>query len=714
MYTASTVTAAPSTVRLPRSKYLQVTAIALVGFAISYGVMRLLDDSLHAKRQMEFDKAVNSVVARLEQGTTTYENVLHNLDALYRNSVQVVRDVFELYSTVPAESNPAIRSIGYANLVSEAELGEFVFYARSERYYNYRIHPEGKRALYAPVLYLVPYPKQSAMVGYDLLSRPEFAEVITRAQQLRSAVATEVFPFRRDTSSLFLMIATQHKQRTDEVLLPTAHSRFDGVLFVEIDMKEFLRRSLGDSVASDRNIEFRVLDHWSERSPSVIATFAPAGASFGSRPEALKAEKLLTIADRRFKLEFQSAPDFTSGIENYFGLFALLGGIATTLILCGFILSVLSGHQRALALADRITEGNRRILEASRDIIGTITLDGKWQSVNPAIEGVLGYLPESVIGSLVTQHIANEQARIQFLSALSKRDVSNHVNLPMLAADGTLRWISWKLSIAADEQIAYVVGRDITLEREAQAELELRTRQVQLAEQLALEANASKSSFIRRLTRYLRSSLVTTLEGMHQMVMSMDASDNRQLQFVKLANESSDRLFAIVSDLLDAAHDELNGTEHAVQLEAILRQAQHRYRATDGMCSFIERSVAGSALLNVEEQTAVQALTHLFAALTTQLQTGSIEVTTIVNTQEQVLEVQILAPYAKHVAEMIQLYNRHQRNLVQALADDQNDILFRLGLVATQIRRMGGTVSVESLGDDGGNVALITLPLAVS
>jgi len=713
MYTAHTIEHASSRVQLPRSKYVQVAAIALMGIAISYGVMHLLDSSLHTKRQMEFDKAVNSVVTRLEQGSRTYENVLSNLDALYRNSVQVVRDVFELYSTVPAESNPAICSIGYANLVSQRELGEFTFYARSERYYDYRVHPDGRRALYAPVLYVVPYPKQGALIGYDLLSRPELVEAINRAQQKRTTIASEVFTFRGDTSSLFLMTATQHKQGGGDVLLPTAHSRFDGILFVELDMIKFLRTSLGDSVASDRNIEFRVLDHWANRSPQVIAAFAPAGTSFGVRDDALRAEKVFTIADRSFKVEFQSAPSFTSGIENYIGPFAFIGGIITTIVLCGFLLSVLTGHQRALALADRITEGNRRILEASRDIIGTITLDGKWQSVNPAIEVVLGYSPDVVIGTLVTQYIANERARIQFLQAIGKPDsVDQQLELPMLAASGEVRWLSWKLSIVPTEAIAYVVARDVTLERQAKAELELRTRQVQLAEQLALEANAAKSSFIRRMTRYLRSSLVTTLEGMHHMVMTMDATDDRQMRFVKLANESSDRLFAIVSDLLDVAQDELNAQVHTAQLGVVLHTAQSLYQSSNGTCSFIERSIAGDALLSVDSQTTAQALAHLFAALTSGVHHGSIEVTTIVNSQEHVIELQILAPYVRQVAEMIMHYNRHQQQIIDALANDKDDILFRLGMVATQIRRMGGTVSVETLGEDGGNVALITFPLA--
>ncbi|MCX7929544.1 MAG: CHASE domain-containing protein [Chlorobi bacterium] len=713
MYTAHTVAHQGHPIRLPLRKYLQVASIAVVGIAISIGVMRLLDNSLQTRRQMEFDKAVNSVVSRIEQGTATYENVLRNLDALYRNSVQVVRDVFELYSTVPAESNPAIRGIGYANIVTARELEEFTFYARSERYYDYTVHPPGSRPQYIPVLYAVPYPERRDVIGYDLLSRAELADAISRAQQKRSIVSSKVFDFGTDTASLFLMIATQ-QQGNVNVLLPTAHSRFDGILFVEIDIPRFLRTSLGDSVASDRNIEFRVLDDWSSRSPSVVASFGvdPEGWS-RTDPQALVAERTIPIGDRSFKLEFRSAPTLTHGSENYFGIFALVSGLITTAVLCGFVLSVMSAQQRAVALADRITEGNRRILESSRDIIGTLTLDGRWQTVNPAIEQVLGYQPLEVNGTLVTQYIASEPERVQFLSRLADRSGQMHsIEVGMICRDAAVRWVSWNISIAYSEGIAYIVGRDVTIERKAREELQLRSRQVHLAEQLALEANASKSAFIQRLTRYLRSSLVTTLDGMHQMVMTMDATNDRQLRFVKLANESSDRLFAIVSDLLDIAQDEQQRTDNTAQLASVLRRAEQLYTGNGGLCSLVERSVDGNTLLHVEETVVSHALANLLTAFSSGMRGGTIEVTTIINTREQVLELQVLAQYSSDVATMIARFNRCQDQIIEALSGDSGDVLFRLGLAATQIRRVGGTFSVETLGEDGGNVALLTLPIA--
>ncbi|MCS6999484.1 MAG: CHASE domain-containing protein [Bacteroidota bacterium] len=707
MYTAQIVAEENIRTRLPLSKYLVVVSILLGGIALSVAIMYILDNSLRTRRQMEFERAVSSVITRIEQGVVTYENVLRNLDGLYRNSVQVVRDVFELYSTVPAESNPAIRSIGYANLVSARELPEFIFYARSERYYDYSLIPPGKRPEYVPILYAVPYPKRRDLIGFDMLSKPELAETITRAQGKRSIVGSQVFRFRGDTMSIFLMVATQQK-KTANVLLPTTHSRFDGVLFVELDFAAFLKYSLSDSVASDRKLIFAVSDNSAGMIQTQLASF---GSLDSIHEGAFHAERFVAFADRAFKFEFWSSPALTAGIESYFGLFALIAGIAITLTLSGFMLSVMSSQQRAVTLADRITEGNRRILEASRDIIGAINLDGKWLTVNPAVQTILGYSPEEIRGTLIVNYISTDTERIRLMSALANQQVDEHqIDVRMRTREGAERWISWNISIARAENIAYIIGRDVTLERQAQQELTLRARQVQLAEQLAQEASASKSAFIRRLTRYLRSSLITTLDGMHKMVMNMDPTNDRHVQFVKLANESSDRLFGIVSDLLDVAHDTEYAKELNTPLTTILRHAEQLYTKAGGRISFIERSIHRDVCLSVEEHTVASGLANLFLSLSTGASHGAIEITTLVNTQEYVLELQVLAPYIQNVALMIAQFNRSQSALVDALASDRDEIMFRLGLAASQIRRVGGTFSVETLGEEG-NVALITLPL---
>ena len=56
-----------------------------------------------------------------------------------------------------------------------------------------------------------------------------------RAQQKRTMVGSQVFMFHGDTASIVLMVLTNQKSSAD-VVLPTAHSQYDGVLFVEIDV----------------------------------------------------------------------------------------------------------------------------------------------------------------------------------------------------------------------------------------------------------------------------------------------------------------------------------------------------------------------------------------------------------------------------------------------------------------------------------------------
>src|SRR5262245_53843520 len=132
MYTAHTMTEEGGNKKilshLPFRKIVPALFVLITGIGLSFVAKNLMDYKVESDRQVEFDKSVSSVVSRLESGVTNQEQVVSNLDGLFKASVQVVRDVFELYSTVPAHSNPYILSVGYASRVKQDQLESFSFY----------------------------------------------------------------------------------------------------------------------------------------------------------------------------------------------------------------------------------------------------------------------------------------------------------------------------------------------------------------------------------------------------------------------------------------------------------------------------------------------------------------------------------------------------------------------------------------------------------
>lgn len=709
--------------KIPMKKMLPIVLTVVAGVALSVIGMNLTNYKVESDRQIEFDKSVSSVLSRVQNATANQEQVVKNLDGLFAASVQVVRDVFELYSTVPAKSNPYILSIGYASKVTAQDADNFVYYNRSERYYDYQIKPSGTRSLYQPISYIVPFEQNAHLSGYDLLSNQTFSEIIQKAQTKKGLVCSPVFNFRgSDTNSIVLMQTVEKKKSAssltpEESLFQTTSDMFDGIIYVELNATKFLKTVIGDSVGSDKNIVFDFYDDNKAGLDKSVFSSNNKKNLTAAYKQIIAADKFITIGDRQFRMRFANAQEFGSGIQAYLGWITLALGLLTTFGLAGFLYSVVSSNQRALDIADKITSSNRRILESSRDIIATFDLAGVWKSVNPAVTSILGYETQEVEGRHISKFLAGDNANESIYSILERTGDESAENfvVPMKTKAGHIRWVNWSFAKSQAEQCIYCTGRDITEAKFAEEEIQLKSRQVELAEQLALEANDFKSNFLVRLTDHLRQELTGTLSGLHKIASNIDYSDDNQLAFLKMANNSSDQLYNIVNDLIDVANEgkNANGSYDRVTLHNCLletaRTLKDKY-LIDRECSIDYTNISHDAAIKGDSSTISNAFSLLVSALTDGMRVSKVELYADTNAHEKVMEIQILGPENKATADMIKLYNVSTNSLMENLRNDENNILFRLAVASSQIRRMNGNMSTETLGEEG-NVVLITLPM---
>ncbi|MBL7999581.1 MAG: CHASE domain-containing protein [Candidatus Kapabacteria bacterium] len=734
MFTANSVLNTNEIEKKGRSsifKYLPIAFVLVAGIAVSIVGKNLLDYKTESDRQAEFDKSVSSVMSRMENSLGEQEQTLTNLNELFKASVQVVRDVFELYSTVPAKSNPSILSIAYASNVKQSQLSDFIYYNRSERYYDYAIHPAGNRPEMEPVSYVIPYEKNSKLSGFDLLSNPVFADLVKRARTNKGIVVSPMFNFRGgDTNSIVLMIeAERHKEesaagsaigsdQTDESLFQTSSSKFDGVIFVELDAQKFFANTIGDSVGTDKNIVFDCLT--TDLMNKTTKVFSSKNSSLidPSYKQIVTTEKSIAVGNRTFTLRFANAPGFGSGMQAYMGWAVFGAGILSTLLFSGFLLSVITSKQRALALANRITASNRRILESSNDMIAVFDMSGVIKAINPAVNDILGYDAASIEQHHISAYLIGDGVNQELADKIKHAtdETAFPYDVRMKALNGASRWISWSFTPSQKDGVIYAVGRDVTEAKIAEQQIKLKSKQVELAEQIALEANEFKSSFLMRLTDHLRDSLTDTLSGLHRISSQIDFSDEKQLKFLQLANHSSDQLFNIVNDLLDVAQDR-DGTSADIKAFSIhdgIRSATDQLAnefAKGQNIRVIKEDIHPNLMIKGDSSLLSAALGRIFAVMSEGMSASIITINAEENTYESVVEIQILSMQNDLVAEMIKKYNVCSRNLIDSLHEDKENIMFRLGVASSQLRRISATMSVETLGSDG-NVALITIPMA--
>ncbi len=723
MYTAHSVdnhqTAKRSFTLPPLKRLVSPLIVLVVGIGLSITAMKLVDVKVRTDLQLEFDKSVSSLTSRTQNGFAKQEQVLHNLDGLFKASVQVVRDVFELYSTIPAKSEPGILSIAYANQVSQPQLNDLVLYNRSEGNYNYKVHPPGERAVYEPVSYIVPFERNQHISGFDLMSNPVFANAIQRATSTHRIVSTPVFSYRGgDTTSIVLMTLVDKKQgsasASDMLMMGHAGEKFDGVVYVELDVNRFLHGAIGDTVGTDKNIVYTITtkdingaEQVAFRSPNYESNIASSGTI-------LSTARVFYFGDKELSINFVNSVNLGHGIQSNLSWITLACGLVLTLALCGFLLTMVMSHDRALNLADQITASNRRVLELSRDMIATMSRQAVWQAVNPAVQNILGYTESDFINHHFSQFLVEQREFDKLLPLLvnSEEECDFNLEVQMRTKSGEVRWISWCFTAVSSEGTIYCNGRDVTDAKIAEEQIKLKSKQLAIAEQLAHESSEFKSTFMINLTERVRGSLADSLMNLHKISANMDYEDERQLQFLKLANQSSDQMYNIVSDLLEVAKSTSQNEEHqnSYLLNCISNATLALRQSHDfAPANVLTNSVSPEYKVRVDAELLSTALHHVMGALCENSTDCVIQCSVEENTVESVLEVQMLASQNSLVEAMIRQYNNATNNLIDELKHDQANIMFRFGVAASQFRRMNCNITVGSLGEDG-NVVMITIP----
>jgi PAS domain S-box-containing protein len=121
--------------------------------------------------------------------------------------------------------------------------------------------------------------------------------------------------------------------------------------------------------------------------------------------------------------------------------------------------------------------------QVSQDLLAVVGPDGVFRAANPAWTKILGYAGDAVVGQHFSvfvhpDDITSTQAAVAHTSEAVLPAFENRFR----RKDGAYRWISW--TAAPGGGVIYGVGRDVTAEKEAHAELERAQEQLRQAQKM--------------------------------------------------------------------------------------------------------------------------------------------------------------------------------------------------------------------------------------
>jgi len=207
------------------------------------------------------------------------------------------------------------------------------------------------------------------------------------------------------------------------------------------------------------------------------------------------------------------------------------------------------------------------LIEASRDPLFTISLEGKIMDTNQASVRVTDVSKEDLIGSdFINYFTEPELAKKGYEEVFSKGFV---VDYPLVLIDGNLTSVLFNGSVYndADGNVvgAVVVARDITEQKKAEKELieakafaELATiiaEEAQIkaegATRIAVDSVKAKQQFLSNMSHEIRTPM-NAIIGFTKVVLKTDLT-SKQREYLQAIKTSGDALIVLINDILDLA-----------------------------------------------------------------------------------------------------------------------------------------------------------------
>ena len=159
-------------------------------------------------------------MTRLNNKYNSNLQVVTSIQGLYDVYVDVVRDYFKLFSSVPTTSDSSIKSIMFVPKVTNDFLQEHIFNMKRQGLFDYTLHPALTRDYYYPVEFIEPFSKNNLNnAGFDFMSQSEVKEAIEIARDSNMCSATPLLQTISGTSKGFYIIAPIYKQFSDKSTL---------------------------------------------------------------------------------------------------------------------------------------------------------------------------------------------------------------------------------------------------------------------------------------------------------------------------------------------------------------------------------------------------------------------------------------------------------------------------------------------------------------
>jgi PAS domain S-box-containing protein len=688
--------------------------VLILTIIASFVVMQFVESSIESDQKLAFEKASNSINSRINKHNLDIMHVQSSMQNLFEKTF-VVKSVFELNGLNLVQTYESLIGMNYVYQVFPGQLPQFIHATRSQGYYDMRIHPKADRQEYYIVEYVVPFEGNEDRSGFDYASDEVALQYIKKSAELDSTLVTPIYKFREGIEG-FQIITAIFKDGENRETLDQGIETNQGTLILEIDSKKFFEEALGKGNASDSTVFFTVTDPSDNNKLVYASTNTPTDSEF--KPVVEETERI-NIAGKDFELYLATVPNFGGATQDALPMISFIVTLIIGLMLFAFLISVITSRERAQEIADRLTLSQRRIFDTSNDIIGILDMDGIWKTVNNAITPILGVDSDVVIGTHLNTYYKNEIDKKELNATIAETQEETAFNqTALMKVNDIERWIGWNFSISKADGLIYAIGRDVTLEKEAEKQSKVKSRQRNLAEHYAKEANISKSFLIRDISDKLINILVDNQNNLQLLNESKaELSDNSENLLVKV-EENSNIVYNIVESMKentvmsDKSNDyRIEKVNFLTKLNKAIEDTKKTY-SKNNIDILTEWNQLKDLFVYANEEALDETFDQLFRTLVTNQNNVEINIQIEKNNFENVMELEILCSNNIELANIVEKFKANRNNVFDIISSDDEDYIYNIALIESDFKRMNGNTTIETLEKDE-TLFIITIPLNV-
>lgn len=253
-----------------------------------------------------------------------------------------------------------------------------------------------------------------------------------------------------------------------------------------------------------------------------------------------------------------------------------LNSVATIIIFGGLIWWSARSLHRAETQRQRTEAERERFFTLSLDLLGIAGIDGYFKRLNPAFSKTLGHDPAELLARpfLDFVHPDDRAATLQEMQKLGQGEPTLQFENRYRCADGSWKWLSWRVQPFPEEGLLYATARDVTDYRQTQEAIQRLNTELALRATQLEEVNRELEAFSYSVSHDLRAPLrhIQGYADMLQRAMNGELPDKAR-RFLQTIIDAGVEMGQFIDELL--AYSRIGRAEMQTSPVALDELVQH-------------------------------------------------------------------------------------------------------------------------------------------